>query len=85
MQGEAAQQDTHSKQGYQPMWPSPDPHPSKPDPQSSNDNPCELEVGSMIQFGNPPCYGVIKWMGILPETEHVLMAGVELVSCTYSR
>ena len=60
----------------------PDPQLSRPNPQSSNDNPHNLEVGSMIQFGNPPCYGVIKWMGTLPETEHVLMAGVEVVSCT---
>ena len=64
---------TTQPQGYKPMW-------SPRDPQPSNDNPHKLEVGSLIQFGNPPCYGVIKWMGTLPETEHVLMAGVEVVS-----
>ena len=55
--------------------------PTKPDLQPSNDNPHNLEVGTMIQFGNPPCYGVIKWIGSLPDTNFV-MAGVELVSCT---
>ena len=58
------------QQGYKPI---------KPDPQPSNDNPHNLEVGAMIQFGNPPCYGVIKWIGSLPDTNCV-MAGVELVS-----
>ena len=70
----------YSDQGYKPMW-SRDPQPSRLDPKSSNDNPHNLEVGSMIQFGNPPCYGVIKWMGTLPETDCVMMAGVEVVSC----
>ena len=70
----------YSNQGHKPMW-SPDLKPSRLDPKSSSDNSHNLEVGSLIQFGNPPCYGVIKWMGILPETEHVLMAGVEVVSC----
>ena len=38
-----------------------------------------LEVGSMVQFDNPPQYGYIKWIGILPgyDTEY---AGVETVS-----
>ena len=64
---EAAQQ-----QGY---------NPTKPDLQPSNDNPHNLKLGTMVQFGNPPCYGVIKWIGSLPDTNCV-MAGVELVSCT---
>ena len=86
----------YPKQGYKPMWSPADPQSSRSDPQSSkpdqqssrpdsqspNDNPYNLKVGSLIQFGNPPCYGVIKWIGTLPETEHVLMAGVEVVSCT---
>lgn len=60
------------QQGYKPL---------KPDSHSSNDNPHNLKVGTMIQYGNPPCYGVIKWMGSLLDTE-CIMAGVELVSCT---
>ena len=65
---------THSspQQGYKP---------TKPDLQPSNDNPHNLEVGALMQFGNPPCYGIIKWIGSLPDTNCV-MAGVELVSCT---
>lgn len=54
-----------------------------PNPQPSNDNPYNLEKGSMIQFGNPPCYGVIKWIGDVPET-NCTMAGVEVVSCVYN-
>ena len=50
-----------------------------PDPQPSNENPHNLEIGSLIQFGNPPCYGVIKWIGLIPEA-NCTMAGVEVVS-----
>jgi len=42
------------------------------------DNPHNLEVGSLVQFGSPPCYGVIKWIGSLPEVDHT-MGGVEVV------
>ena len=41
-------------------------------------NPYNLEKGSLVQFGNPPCYGVIKWIGSLPEIDGI-MAGVEVV------
>jgi len=44
------------------------------------DNPHNLDVGNMIQFGNPPCYGIIKWIGSLPNYERI-MAGVEMVCC----
>ena len=74
----------YSEQNHKLIWSPADPQSSRPDSQSSNDNPHNLEVGSPIQFGNPSCYGVIKWMGTLPETEHVLMAGVEVVSCTWT-
>ena len=49
----------------------------------SNASPHNLTVGSLIQFGNPPCYGVIKWIGSLPKASCV-MAGVELVSYTWT-
>ena len=75
---------SYSEQNHKLIWSPADSQPSKPDPQSSNDNPYNLEVGSLIQFGYPLCYGVIKWMGTLPEAEHVLMAGVEVVSCTWT-
>jgi len=42
------------------------------------DNPHNLEVGSLVQFGSPPCYGEIKWMGSLPNVDHT-MGGVEVV------
>jgi len=42
------------------------------------DNPHNLEVHSLVQFGSPPCYGVIKWIGYLPEIDHT-MGGVEVV------
>ena len=37
-----------------------------------------LEVGSVIQFGEPPRYGVIKWIGNLPDQAEV-SAGLEMV------
>jgi len=42
-------------------------------------NPYNLEKGSMIIYGDPPCPGMIKWIGYLLET-NVLTAGVEMVS-----
>ena len=60
----------HLKQDYKPV--------RSPDPQPSNENPHNLEIGSLIQFGNPPCYGVIKWIGPIPEA-NCKMAGVEVV------
>lgn len=47
------------------------------------DNPYDLKVGTMIQFGVPPCYGEIKWIGTLPNFQR-LMAGVELVGYLHS-
>ena len=43
-------------------------------------NPYKLEVGSTVQYGKPPEYGVIKWIGRLPVKEKILYAGVEMVS-----
>ena len=41
-------------------------------------NPYNLEVGSVIQYGEPVQCGVIKWIGNLPnETE--VNAGLEMV------
>ena len=50
-------------------------------PANNQTNPCNLEVGSMVLYGNPPwpCPGVIKWLGYLPKG-NALMAGVEMVS-----
>ena len=45
-----------------------------------SDNPHNFKVGAKINFGNPPCYGVIKWIGSLPGYG-CLMAGVEVVRC----
>lgn len=41
-------------------------------------NPYNLKVGSVIQYGDPVEYGVIKWIGNLPDEEG-LYAGVEMV------
>ena len=41
-------------------------------------NPHNLTVGSAVQQGNPPNYGVIKWIGKLNGIEK-LQAGVEMV------
>ena len=58
----------------------PEPH-SQRDQQypASNQNPYNLEEGSMILYGDPPHPGIIKWLGYLPEV-NVLSAGVEMVS-----
>ena len=42
-------------------------------------NPLNLGVGSLIEYGNPPMPGVIKWIGHLPGPT-TLVAGVEMVS-----
>ena len=46
----------------------------------SHQNPYKLEVGSTVQYGKPPEYGVIKWIGKIPGSEKILHAGVEMVS-----
>ena len=45
-----------------------------------NQNPYKLAEGSLIQYGNPPEYGVVKWTGILPGRENIYYAGVEMVT-----
>ena len=65
---------THSQKDHKPI--------RSPDPQPPIENPHNLEEGSLIQFGNPPCYGVIKWIGSFPEA-NCTMAGVEVVSSAY--
>ena len=42
-------------------------------------NPYNLEVGCVIQHGEPARCGVIKWMGGLPDKTD-MFAGVEMVS-----
>ena len=41
-------------------------------------NPYNLEVGSVVQYGEPVQCGVIKWMGNLPDETEV-NAGLEMV------
>ena len=59
----------------------PDPHSQHHQqyPASNQTNPYNLEVGSMILYGDPPRPGIIKWLGYLPEV-HGLSAGIEMVS-----
>ena len=49
-----------------------------------NPNPYNLEVGSTVQISatnpnDPPCYGVIRWIGTVSGVQG-LVAGIELVS-----
>ena len=47
--------------------------------QLPDQNQHKLDVGSKVQCGNYPEYGVVKWIGILYENGW-LYAGVEMVS-----
>ena len=44
----------------------------------------QFVMGSRVQFSDPPRYGVIRWMGNLPQVAG-LIAGVELVSLCKSK
>ena len=46
-------------------------------------NPHNFEVGSTVRHGVPGRYGVIKWIGILPNNQKVAYAGLEMVSILY--
>ncbi len=37
-----------------------------------------VDLGSTVQVGEPPRYGVVKWLGMFPGGSE-LMAGIELV------
>ena len=50
-------------------------------PVVTDENPYNLEKGSMIEISNPPQYGVIKWIGYLSNmSKKYKIAGVEMVS-----
>ena len=52
----------------------------------SVENHFGMEVGSMIQVpmaDGVPRYGVIRWVGNMPQVEKKLVAGLELVSEIY--
>lgn len=60
-------------------------HSHQPNHESNNtpedENPYNLEKGSMIEFSNPPQYGVIKWIGNLSDiSKKCRIAGVEMVN-----
>ena len=53
----------------------------------SVDNRYGLEVGSMVEvprMEGVPRYGVIRWMGNIPQVKEKLVAGLELVSEIYN-
>ena len=52
---------------------------TQPTPGSNQINPHNLQIGSLIQYGDPPCYGMIKWIGYPPGVND-LIAGIEMVS-----
>ena len=43
-------------------------------------NPYKLKEGSSIQYDDPPKYGVVKWVGMIPGRDKTFYAGVEMVS-----
>lgn len=49
--------------------------------QSTQDG-ADLEVGSVVEvlINNSPCYGVIRWIGEIPEARGKLVAGIEMVN-----
>lgn len=49
--------------------------------QSTQDG-ADLEVGSVVEvlINNAPCYGVIRWIGEIPEARGKLVAGIEMVT-----
>ena len=52
----------------------------------SVDNHYGLEVGSMVEVpmaDGVPRYGVIRWMGNMPQVKEKVVAGLELVSEIY--
>ena len=54
-------------------------HESNSSPE--DENPYNLEKGSMIEFSNPPKYGVIKWIGYLSDiSKKCRIAEVEMVN-----
>ena len=58
--------------------------PVKSDPTSLSQKQvlCKLELGSMVQYGTPPQFGVIKWMG-KPHNCSEVYAGLEMASFIY--
>ena len=57
-------------------------HPGAEDTQMAVDIPHGLEVGSMVEVPMAeglPRYGVIRWIGMLPQVKDKLVAGLELV------
>ena len=50
-----------------------------PPPQQGKVQHGELDVGSAVQVSDPPRYGVLRWIGELPNIQGTV-AGVELVS-----
>ena len=49
-------------------------------PTQLNQNPYKFGLGSMVEFGKPAEYGVIKWIGKLPDMDDIVYAGVEAVN-----
>ena len=50
-----------------------------PLPQQGKVQYAKLDVGSAVQISDPPRYGVIRWIGELPNIQGIV-AGIELVS-----
>jgi len=34
----------------------------------------------MVQYGDPPRYGAIMWIGVFPDDREVMFAGLDMVS-----
>ena len=50
-------------------------------PAIVDENPYNLEIGSLIEFSNPPHFGIIKWIGYISDiSKKFKMAGLEMVN-----
>lgn len=57
-----------------------DSHTHTVDDMKKSQNAHKFEIGSMVQYGDPPQYGTIQWIGVLPDCARVLYAGLDMVS-----
>ena len=42
-------------------------------------NPHNFKIGTTVRHREPAAFGVIKWMGILPDDQKMAYAGLEMV------
>ncbi len=76
------QKQREDQPGFYPRHQGPSPWAYSQAPQPRQDtqpgNHIQLSIGSAVQLGDPPTYGVIRWIGDLPGVQGQI-AGIELV------